>query len=113
VRPKAAKAPGGERPLFQGTAAEVLGDIRTYQALGVTHFVFDATHPDLKSVVDNMQRFAHDVRPEATRTATTRVAERSRRPSGTAHPRSKPASRAPLQQSRRGISRGKNSRKRE
>ena len=106
VRPKAAKAPGGDRPMFQGTAAEVLDDIRAYQALGVTHFVFDAAHPDLKSVLQNMERFASEVKPKAE----TRVAERSRAASGTGHPRSKPASRPPRRQSRRGTPRKKNSR---
>jgi probable F420-dependent oxidoreductase len=63
VRPKNAKPPAGERPLFQGTAAEVVADIRAYQAAGVTHFVFDPTVPDLKAALSNMERFAHDVRP--------------------------------------------------
>jgi alkanesulfonate monooxygenase SsuD/methylene tetrahydromethanopterin reductase-like flavin-dependent oxidoreductase (luciferase family) len=62
VRPKSARAPGGDRPLFQGTAAEVIADIRAYQAAGVTHFVFDPTVPDLKATLANMDRFAHDVR---------------------------------------------------
>jgi probable F420-dependent oxidoreductase len=62
VRPKSARAPGGDRPLFQGTAAEVIADIRAYQAAGVTHFVFDPTVPDLKATLTNMDRFAHDVR---------------------------------------------------
>ena len=48
VLPRSARAPParrqarGRRPaLFRGTAAEVIQDIRTYQRLGVTHFVFD------------------------------------------------------------------------
>jgi hypothetical protein len=57
------KAPAGERPLFQGTAEEVMKDIRTYADLGVTHFVWDPTHQDLPSVLDNLKRFAHDVAP--------------------------------------------------
>lgn len=67
VRPKNVKAAGGDRPLFQGTATEVLEDVRRYQALGVSHLVFDATHADLKSVLDNMNRFAEDVRPKVRR----------------------------------------------
>jgi len=67
VRSKAAKAPGGERPMFQGTATEVLDDIRAYQSLGVSHIVFDAAHADLKSVLDNMARFADEVRGKAER----------------------------------------------
>jgi probable F420-dependent oxidoreductase len=63
VRPKAAKAPGGDRPMFQGTAAEIRDDLRAYDALGVSHVVFDAAHSDLKSTLENMERFAVDVRP--------------------------------------------------
>src|SRR5262249_10779434 len=62
VRPKPARAPAGDRPLFQGTAAEVTADIRAYQAAGVTHFVFDPTVPELKAALTNMERFAQDVR---------------------------------------------------
>jgi probable F420-dependent oxidoreductase len=75
VRPRSAKAPGGDRPMFQGTAREVIDDIRAYQALGVTHFVFDAAHPDLKSVLQNMERFAEDVRPVVARGARPARAE--------------------------------------
>ena len=67
VRPKRAKAPGGDRPMFQGTAADVIADIRAYHALGVTHFVFDAAHADLPSVLQNLERFADDVRPKLGR----------------------------------------------
>ena len=61
VRPKRVKAPAGERPLFQGTADDVIHDIRRYADLGVTHFVWDPTHQDMPSVLDNLERFAHDV----------------------------------------------------
>ena len=64
VRPPRAKAPGGERPMFQGTAAEVIADVQVYQRLGVTHFVFDPTVPDLRAVLANLERFATDVRPK-------------------------------------------------
>jgi probable F420-dependent oxidoreductase len=63
VRPRRVKAPGGERPLFQGTAEDVLGDIGVYADLGVTHFVWDPTHQDMPSVLDNLERFAHEVAP--------------------------------------------------
>jgi len=67
VRAKGAKAGAGDRPMFQGTAAEVIGDIRRYQALGVSHFVFDPTVPELRAVLKNMERFASDVRPKLAR----------------------------------------------
>lgn len=63
VRPRRAKPPAGDRPLFQGTAHEVIADIRRYQALGVTHFVFDATHPELPALLASLERFAHEVKP--------------------------------------------------
>lgn len=67
VRSKRAKAAAGDRPLFQGTADEVLGDLRTYQAIGVSHFVFDPVAPELGRVLTNMERFADEVRPKIKR----------------------------------------------
>jgi hypothetical protein len=67
VRPKRMKPPAGERPMFQGTPEEVMKDIRTYADLGVTHFVWDPTHQDLPSVLDNLKRFAQDVAPRFNR----------------------------------------------
>jgi probable F420-dependent oxidoreductase len=64
VRPKRLKPPAGERPLFQGTAEQVIADIRAYAKAGVTHFVWDFTNQDLRLVVENLERFAHDVRPK-------------------------------------------------
>lgn len=69
VRPRSTKAPGGDRPLFQGTAAEVMADIRRYQALGVSHIVFDPVRPDLRAQLANMERFADEVRPKLGRRA--------------------------------------------
>src|SRR6266403_30810 len=81
VRPKNAKPPAGERPLFQGTAAEVVADIRAYQAAGVTHFVFDPTVPELKAALTNMERFAHDVRGNVEKPGRSHPASRTgRRP---------------------------------
>jgi phage-related minor tail protein len=68
VRSPRQKAAGGDRPFFQGTAPEVLEDIRRYAALGVSHFVFDPVIPDLKAVLANMERFAHEVMPKAKAT---------------------------------------------
>lgn len=67
IWPKRTKAPDGERLLFRGTAAQVIGDVRQYQALGVTDFVLDFTTPDVKAVVANMERFADDVLPKVRR----------------------------------------------
>jgi alkanesulfonate monooxygenase SsuD/methylene tetrahydromethanopterin reductase-like flavin-dependent oxidoreductase (luciferase family) len=81
VRSARAKAPAGDRPFFQGTAAEVLGDIQAYARLGVTHFVFDPVSPDLKAFLANMDRFADEVRPKAKAKASA-----ARPPSGRAKP---------------------------
>ncbi len=72
VRSARAKAPGGDRPLFQGTPAEVLGDLRRYEALGVSHVVFDPARPDLRALLDSMARFAEDVRPKLARSRVPR-----------------------------------------
>jgi probable F420-dependent oxidoreductase len=64
VRSKRFKPPAGDRPLFQGTAEQVIGDIRAYADAGVTHFVWDHTHQDLRAVLENLERFAHDVGPK-------------------------------------------------
>jgi probable F420-dependent oxidoreductase len=64
IRSARDKPTGGDRPLFQGTVAEVIGDIRRYQAVGVSHFVFDHTRPDSTAVLTNMERFAESVRPK-------------------------------------------------
>jgi probable F420-dependent oxidoreductase len=60
---KGAKPAGGERQLFRGTAVEVIGDLKAYQALGVTHFVFDPVAQDLRGWLATMERFAEEVRP--------------------------------------------------
>ena len=67
VRGAREKAPGGDRPLFQGTAAEVIADVRRYQAIGVSHMVFDPVRPDVKAALASLERFAHDVRPKLGR----------------------------------------------
>jgi alkanesulfonate monooxygenase SsuD/methylene tetrahydromethanopterin reductase-like flavin-dependent oxidoreductase (luciferase family) len=62
VRSPRAKALAGDRPLFQGIAAEVRGDVERYAALGVTHLVFDPTEEDLPGVLRNIERFADEVK---------------------------------------------------
>ena len=44
-----------------------MGDITTYAALGVTHFVFDLVAPDLKGQLALMERFADEVRSRLPR----------------------------------------------
>jgi len=78
LKPRGAKTAGGERTPFRGTAAEVIEDIRAYQALGVTHFVFDFTPQDLRGQLAMMERFAHEVRPAVTRTARSANSGRAR-----------------------------------
>jgi hypothetical protein len=67
VLPRRAKPAAGDRTLFRGTAAEVIRDITTYAALGVTHFVFDLVAQDLKGQLALMERFADDVRARLPR----------------------------------------------
>jgi probable F420-dependent oxidoreductase len=62
-----AKQPAGDRAPFRGTAAEVMADIRSYQALGVTDFIFDVAPQDLRSQLAMMDRFADEVRPRVAR----------------------------------------------
>jgi probable F420-dependent oxidoreductase len=101
VRPKRMKPPAADRPIFQGTAEEVMRDIRTYADLGVTHFIWDPTHADLPSVLDNLDRFAHDVAGKIRNMGRVAVGVRSRQPSRTGHPRRKAAARRPLQKKTR------------
>ncbi|MGH7390201.1 MAG: LLM class F420-dependent oxidoreductase [Candidatus Rokuibacteriota bacterium] len=76
VRGPRDKAPARDRPLFQGTAAEIVADVRRYHAAGVTHFVFDPARPDLPALLASLERFAADVRPrlEATTARPARTA---------------------------------------
>ena len=62
-----ARPAAGNRTPFTGTSAEVIQDIRAYQALGVTHFVFDGVPQDLRGRLAMMERFAEDVRPKVLR----------------------------------------------
>jgi len=62
-----AKPPAGDRELFRGTAPEVIRDIKAYQAVGVSHFVFDPTAPDVRGQLAMIERFAAEVRPKTLR----------------------------------------------
>ena len=63
IAPRRAKSPGGDRIPLRGTADQVADDIRSYQAAGVTHFVFDLAATDLRGCLTILDRFAEDVRP--------------------------------------------------
>jgi probable F420-dependent oxidoreductase len=64
---RSAKASGGDRVPFRGSAAEVVQDVKDYQAVGVTDFIFDLTPQDLRGQLAMMDRFAEDVRPKTLR----------------------------------------------
>lgn len=68
IRSPRAKALAGDRPPFQGTAAEVRGDVEQYAALGVKHIVFDSAVPEPRAAVENLERFAHEVMSKFKRT---------------------------------------------
>ena len=93
VRARNAKPATGDRPPFQGTADEIVADIRRYQALGVSHFVFDHTVQELRAVLANMERFASDVRPKLSRAAGGRTAAASSRAGSKTPPKKKAAKR--------------------
>ncbi len=93
VRARNAKPATGDRPPFQGTADEIVADIRRYQALGVSHFVFDHTVQELRAVLANMERFASDVRPKLSRSAGGRTAAASSRAGAKTPPKKKAAKR--------------------
>ncbi len=76
VRARNTKAAAGERPPFQGTADEIAADIRRYQEIGVSHFVFDHTVQERRAVLANIERFASDVRPKLSRTGGAAASSR-------------------------------------
>jgi probable F420-dependent oxidoreductase len=61
------KAPVTDQPGFRGGPDTVIRHIRSYQALGVSHFVFDLAASDLKGQLTMMERFAEEVRPKVLR----------------------------------------------
>jgi probable F420-dependent oxidoreductase len=68
LAPARGKTAVSDQPGFRGTAADVIGHIKSYQALGVTHFVFDLAPADLRGQLAMMERFAEEVRPKVLRT---------------------------------------------
>jgi probable F420-dependent oxidoreductase len=67
LAPRSGKGAVSDLPGFRGSAADVVRHIRGYQALGVTHFVFDPASSDLKGQLTQMERFAREVRPKVQR----------------------------------------------
>ncbi len=55
-------ASGGRIP-FVGTRDQIVEDIRTYQRLGVSHLIFDFAGPSADAIMEQLHRFAEDVRP--------------------------------------------------
>src|SRR5262249_6413799 len=56
-----AKASDGERRLFSGSPADIAGDLRTMQALGVSHIDFGFAGDGADEVLAAMRRFRHEV----------------------------------------------------
>ena len=52
---------GEERRLFTGGVDAALGDIATFEALGVHELVFDFRSPTLNECLDRMQKFGEDI----------------------------------------------------
>jgi probable F420-dependent oxidoreductase len=67
IRPRTARPEAGERVRFRGTATQVVEDIRAYQALGLTHIVFDPVAQDARGYATQLARFARHVRPALER----------------------------------------------
>ncbi len=64
---KRVKPSGGDRVPFRGSAAEVVQDVKDYQVLGVSDFIFDLAPQDLRGQLAMMERFADEVRPKTLR----------------------------------------------
>jgi probable F420-dependent oxidoreductase len=54
----------GSRTPFIGSRDQIVEDIRTYQRLGVSHLVFDVAGPSVEAILEQLQRFAEEVRPQ-------------------------------------------------
>ena len=55
---------GGPRPTMTGKSEEIVSDIARYQQVGVQHFIFAFDGDTLEQVLENMERFAREVRPQ-------------------------------------------------
>jgi probable F420-dependent oxidoreductase len=60
IRPTPA---GAGRKALQGTPEEIVGDLRRFKALGVSHVLMEASYRDLDHMVRTFETFARDIRP--------------------------------------------------
>ena len=55
-----------QRRLLSGTPAEIIGDIHTYQEIGVQHFVFTFPGESREQIIKAMEQFVAEVLPSVT-----------------------------------------------
>ena len=55
---------GGPKHTMAGSAEEIGADIVLYQQVGVEHFTFEFEGESVEQILENMERFAKDVRPQ-------------------------------------------------
>jgi len=54
---------GSDRKALQGTADEIVGDLRRFKALGVSHVLLEGSYRDLSRMIATFEAFARDIRP--------------------------------------------------
>jgi hypothetical protein len=54
---------GNDRLPFAGEAAQIVEDIKTYEALGVRELIFDFRAPTIAETLDRMDHFMTEVAP--------------------------------------------------
>ena len=54
---------GSDRKALQGTADEIVGDLRRFKALGVSHVLLEGSYRDLSRMIATFETFARDIRP--------------------------------------------------
>ena len=52
------------RRALQGTAEQIVGDLRQFKALGVSHVLMEARYRALDDMVEIFRTFARDIRPQ-------------------------------------------------
>ena len=57
------RPPGGPRRTLTGSPEEIGADIILYQQVGVQHFIFGFQGAGLDEMLENMERFATQVKP--------------------------------------------------